>query len=80
MHVEAFVLLKPSLHFWVFVRGVIVHDQMQLKMPWRFAIDLFEKFQPFLMPMLTLDAADQASLKIIQCSKQSDSAVADIVM
>lgn len=33
MHVEAFVLLKPSLHFRVFVRGVIVHDQMQLKMP-----------------------------------------------
>ena len=32
MHVEAFVLLKPSLHFRVFVRGVIVHDQMQLKM------------------------------------------------
>ena len=80
MHVEAFVLLKPSLHFRVFVRGVIVHDQMQLKMFGRFAIDFFEKLQPLLVPVLALDAADQASLKIIQRSKQGDSAVADIVM
>jgi len=72
MHVEALVLLKPSLHFRVFVRGVIVHDQMQLKMLGRFAIDLFEKLQPLLMAVLALDAADQASLKIIQCSEQGD--------
>lgn len=49
-------------------------------MPGRFAIDLFEKFQPLLMPVLALDATDQASLKIIQRSEQGDSAVADIVM
>ena len=35
---------QPSLS--VFVRGVIVPDQMQLKMLGRFAIDLFEKLQP----------------------------------
>lgn len=80
MHVEAFVLLKPSLHFRVFVRGVIVHDQMQLKMLGRFAIDLFEKLQPFLMPVLALDGTDQASLKIIQRSEQGDGAMADIIV
>lgn len=26
MHVEAFVLLKPRLHFWMFVHGVVVDD------------------------------------------------------
>jgi len=31
MHVEAFVLLKPGLHSRVFVCGVVVHDQVQLK-------------------------------------------------
>lgn len=80
MHVEALVPFKPSLHFRVFVGSVIIHDQMQLKMLGRFAIDLFEKLQPLLMPVLSLDAADQASLKIIQCSDQGDRAVADIVM
>lgn len=69
MHVEAFVLLKPGLHFRVFGRGVIVHDQMQLKVLGRFAIDLFEQFQPLLMPVLALDATDQARLKIIQRSE-----------
>jgi hypothetical protein len=35
MHVEVFLLFR------VFVRGVIVHDQMQLKIFGRFAIGLF---------------------------------------
>ena len=40
MHVEAFVFLKPGLHFWMLVRGIVVDDQMQLKMLGRFSIDL----------------------------------------
>lgn len=66
MHVEAFVFLQPRLHFGVLVRGVVVDDQMQLKMFGRFSIDRLEKFQPFLMPVLALNGADQASLEIIQ--------------
>ena len=31
----------------------------------RFSIDLLEKLHPFLMPVLTLDETDQASLKVI---------------
>lgn len=69
MHVEAFVLLKPGLHFRVFVCGVIVDGQMQLNVIGRLAIDFFEKFQPFLMPVLSLDGTAQASLKIIQRSQ-----------
>lgn len=80
MHVEAFVLLKPGLHCRVFVRGVVVHDQVQLKMFGCFSIDLFEKFQPLLMPVLVLDATDQASLKIVQRSEQGHRAVANIIV
>ena len=68
MHVETFVLLKPGLHCRVFVRGVVIHDQVQLKMFGCFSIDLFEKCQPLLMPVLVLDATDQASLKIVTSS------------
>lgn len=64
MHVEVFLLFR------VFVRGVIVHDQMHLKIFGRFAIDLFEELQPLLMPVLALDATGQASLKIIQYRAQ----------
>ncbi len=80
MHVEAFVLLKPGPHFGMFVRGIVVDDQMQLKMLGRFSIDLLEKFKPLLMPMLALNAADQMPLKIIQRGEQGNGAVADIIM
>ena len=80
MHVEAFVLLKPGLHCRVFVRGVVVHDQVQLKMFGRFSIDLLEKFQPLLMPVLALDATDQVLLKIVQRSELGDRAMANIIV
>ena len=80
MHVEAFMFFQPSLHFWMLVGGVVVDDQMQLKMLGRFSIDLLEKLQPFLMPVLALDGTDQAPLKIIQRSEQGDGARADIIV
>jgi len=39
MHVEAFVLLKSRLHFRMLVRGIVVDDQMQVKMLGRFSIE-----------------------------------------
>jgi len=58
MHVETRVLGKPSLDRWMLVGGVVVDDQMQVKMLGRFTVDLLEKLQPFLMPVLALDATD----------------------
>jgi len=80
MHVEAFMFFQPSLHFGMFVGGVVVDDQVQLKMLRRFSIDLFEKLQPFLMPMLIFNAADQAPLKIVQSREQRDGAMAHIIV
>ena len=42
---------KPALDFGMFVRAVIVHDQMQLELPGKLLVELFEKFQKLLMPM-----------------------------
>lgn len=61
-------------------RGVVVDDQMQLKLLGRFAIDLLVKFQPFLIPVLSLDGADQASLKIVKRREQGDGAMTDIIV
>ena len=58
MHVEALVLFQPRLHFRMFVSGVVVDDQMQLKVLGRFSVDLLEEIQPLLMPVLVLNAAD----------------------
>lgn len=56
----------------MFVGRVVIDDQMQLEVLGRFPIDLPEKGQPFLMAVLTLDAADQFALKIIQRSEERD--------
>lgn len=51
MHMEARVLFEPGLHFRMFVRGVVVDDQVQLKVLGRFPIDFLEEVQP-LMPFV----------------------------
>ena len=54
MHMEAFVFFQPRFHFRVFVGGVVVDDQMQLKVLGCFSVDLLEEIQPLLMPVLVL--------------------------
>src|SRR5271168_3966118 len=46
VHLEARVFGKPRPHRWMFVRGVVVGDQMQIEVTWRLAIDLLEKAEP----------------------------------
>lgn len=80
MHVEAFMFFQPRFHFWMLVGGVVVDDQVQLKVLGRFSIDLFERFQPLLMRMLIFNTADQASLEIVQSREQRDGAMAYIIV
>ncbi|PHN45051.1 hypothetical protein AO261_11880 [Pseudomonas avellanae] len=53
----------------MFVRGVVVDDQVQLKVLGRFPIDFLEEVQPLLMPVLALDRTDQRPLKVIERSE-----------
>lgn len=78
MHMEALVLFEPGLHFRMFVRGVVVDDQVQLKVPGRFPIDFL--VQPLLMPVLALDRTDQPPLKVIERSEEGYGAVANIIV
>lgn len=67
---KAWMLCQPSLRRSVFVGRVVVDDQVQLEVLGRFLVDFFEKGQPFLMPVLALNAADQLALNIIQRSEE----------
>ena len=77
---EAFVFFQPRFHFRVFVGGVVVDDQMQLKVLGCFSVDLLEEIQPLLMPVLVLNAADQSTLEIVQRGEQSDGAVTYVIV
>lgn len=45
MQVKALVPLEPRLHGWMLVRGVVVHDQVQLQILRRFTVDLLQERQ-----------------------------------
>ena len=77
---ETRMLRQPSLHFCMFVRRVVIHDQMQLEVFRRFLVDFLEERQPLLMAVLALDATNQFALEIIQRREQRDRAVASVVM
>ena len=77
---ETRMFRQPSLHFCMFVRRVVIHDQMQLEVFRRFLVDFLEERQPLLMAVLALDATNQFALEIIQRREQRDRAVASVVM
>lgn len=80
MHMEALVLFEPGLHFRMFVRGVVVDDKVQLKVPGRLPLDFLEEVQPLLMPVLALDRTDQPPLKVIERSEQGHGAMANVIV
>ena len=51
VHDEARMLGQPGLHVGVGVRGVVVHDQMQLQVLGRLAVDQPQELQPLLVPV-----------------------------
>ena len=69
MNMKARMFRQPGFHCRMLMSRIVIDDQVKLEVFGRFFIDLLEKCQPLLMPVLTLDAADQFSLKIIQCSE-----------
>lgn len=77
---KALVSFGPRLQGWMLVRGVTVHDQVQLQILGRFVVDLLQKRQPLLMPVLRFETADQPALRIAQGGKQRERAIPDIVM
>ncbi len=62
MNTKTRMLRQPGFHRSMLVGRVVIDDQMKLEVLGRFFIYLLEKGQPLLMPVLTLDAADQFPL------------------
>ena len=58
VHVEARMPLEPGLDLGVFVRGVVVRDQVQLEFGGSLLVDQREELDPLLMAMLRLAGAD----------------------
>ena len=80
MDVEPRVLVQPLLHGRVFVRGVVVDDQVQIQVLGGLALDLLEKPQPFHVRVPRLGAREDLAVQIVQRREQGDRAVADVIV
>ena len=80
VHVEPGMPLEPALHLRMLVGGVVIHDQMQVEIGWRFRVDLLEELQPFLMPMAWHALSDEFTLGHFQSSEECRGAMTRVVM
>src|SRR3954469_9208779 len=80
VHVEARVLLEPGPHLRVFVRGVVVENQMDVQHRIYFAVDLLEKGEPFLMAMLLLGCGDDFAAEVVERGKEGSGSVPVVVV
>ena len=70
VHVEAGMPFEPALHCRMFVGGIVVDDQMQIEVGWRFDVNLLEELQPFLMTMTWHALGNQFALGHLQCGEE----------
>ena len=71
---------QPRLHVFVLVGGVVVQDQMELKLSWKLAIESAQESQEFLVSVASKALADDLSIERVQCGKQSRGAVTLVVV
>src|SRR6266705_303965 len=80
MEMVALALSEPLLHLGMFVRAVVVHDQMNLPPTRSLPIDALHKVQKLLMPMSRQAATDDGALQDIERGEQRRRAVTDVVV
>ena len=80
VHMETRVPFQPTLDLGVFVRGVVVGDQMDLAVLRSRFVDQTQKLQPFLVPMPLLAEADDPARRRVHGREERRGAVAFVVV
>lgn len=71
---------EPCADLGMFVRGVIVYDEMSIELLGPVGIDMLEKAQEFLMPMRRLALREHTAFGDIECRKQCRSPMSDVTV
>src|SRR5512132_4333389 len=62
------------------VGGVVIQDQVNVQRTWDFRFNLFQKSEPFLMPMPRRPLGQNLAVEIVQSSEERDRAMPIIVV
>jgi len=71
---------KPFLDFWVFVRGVIIHNDVYVPVFWRRPVYGVQKADEFLMPVALHVLTDHCTVENIQGGEKGCCSMAFIIM
>src|SRR3954462_281298 len=74
------MFFEPGQHFGVFVRGVVIENQMDIQFRTYFAVDLLQKGEPFLMPMLLLGCRDDFAAEVVERGKEGGGSMPVVVV
>ena len=74
------MLLQPRFDLGMFVRGVVIQDQMQVAIGWRLLIEQPQELQPLDMPVACLALSDHRAIGDIERGKERGRPVAHIVV
>ena len=80
VNVKAWVTGKPSLNFGMFVRSVVVHDQMQFLVLGSGVVEQPQELQPFLVPVPLLADTNDRPIQGVQGGKQCGGTVALVIV
>ena len=80
MQMKAGMTLKPGDDLEMFVSGVVVADDVNIKLSGHLAVDLAQEGQPLLMAMTPGGVSKYFAREIVEGSKQSDRSVAVVIV
>ena len=80
VNVEACAACEPRFDFGMFVRAVIIDDQMHVEVLRDVQFDVPQEAQELLMPVARLALREHLAIGDVQSGKQSGGAVADVVV
>lgn len=80
VQMESRMPLEPGFHPRMFVRAVIIHDQMEVESRRSFGIDFLEETDELLVSMAGHTVADHLAIEHTESSKQSRRSMANVIV
>ena len=80
VYLEPAMSCQPPLHAFFLMGTIVVNDEVNVHILWRFSLDLLEKSQPLDVRVLIFGTAYDLTIKVVEGGEEGNRAMASIVM